>query len=123
MQVKLQSQTKNEITAAPSPVSVAASAPKFHPVAGAVGSENATMKNATYQKAYAAAQAGGMNNTDCHEFAQDQVEQEVNRCRAIKRKAQIEISNAQTWVGDTTSAPEARTRWNKANIRQNELLS
>ena len=44
MQVKLQNENQNEkITAAPSPVSVAASAPKFHPVTGAAGSENATM--------------------------------------------------------------------------------
>ena len=44
--VKHHKATKNEkLTAAPSPVSVAASAPKFHPVAGAAGSENATMKN------------------------------------------------------------------------------
>jgi hypothetical protein len=50
MKVKLHSTKNKNITAAPSPVSVAASAPKFHPVAGAAGSENATMNEITITK-------------------------------------------------------------------------
>lgn len=37
----------------------------------------------TYQQAYEAAQAGGMNNTDSHEFAREQVDRRRHRITTI----------------------------------------
>jgi hypothetical protein len=42
-----------------------------------------------YKKAYEAAQAGGMNETDCHEFAQDQDERARQISIKSKRDADI----------------------------------